>query len=221
MNTMTKKVFAVIVGIFLLGVLLGLVGLNSFFQENLRLLQERNKVDIANKIITKENMKLRRLVPPVPKGAVIEGMRVSVDPETAKTESPKYILTLWVKNPTDKEILGVRGVLYIQGLGAGSRLEYIPITTPMIAAGERRLFSSDPMTIGGPGSTVEIIASLWSQPGVAKVLYHVPAIKVPEKTESKPNNQPGQSDQSGQSGQPKPSAPNQQQQMQQQQTSGQ
>lgn len=207
---MTKKVFGVIIGIFLFSALLGLVGLNSFFQENLRLLQERNKVDRASKLITKENMRLRRLVPPVPKGAVIEGMRVSVDPESAKTESPKYILTLWVKNPTDKEILGVRGVLYVQGLGAGSRLEFIPISTPVIAAGERRLFSSDPMTLGAPGTTVEVLASLWGQPGVAKVAFHIPQVKV---VEEKPQNQP--TDQAGQP-QPQTPTPNQQQQQQQQ-----
>lgn len=191
---MTKKVFSIIIGIFLLGALLALVGLNSFFQENLRLLQERNRVDRANKQITQENMILRRKVPPIPKGAVIEGMRVSKDPESAKTESPKYIVTLWVKNPTDAEIPGTRGVLYMQGLGGGSRLEFIPITTPVIAAGERRLFSTDPLAIGAPGTTVEVLASLWGQPGVAKVVFRVPQIKAAVK----PQNQHPSSDQTGQ-----------------------
>lgn len=191
---MTKKVFTIMISLFLLAILLALVGLNSFFQENLRLLQERNKVNHTNELLVKENKLLQRQIPPVPKGAVIEGMRVSPDPESANSDSPKYILTFWVKNPTDKEIFGARGILYMQGIGAGSRLEYIPISIPAIAPGERQWFSSEPITLGRPGVTVEVIASLWGEPGIAKTAFRIPYPKVEEKSQEQqqPANPTGQ-----------------------------
>lgn len=184
-QSMTKRVFAIITGVFIFGIFLALVVLNSFFHENTGLLNERNKVDSLNKELVKENLLLRKRMPSMPQGALIEGMRVAPDPETAQTPAAKYILTLWVKNPTDQEIPAVRGIVYIQGLSEGGHLDTIIVSIPAIAPGERRLFASRPLTLGTPGSKIEIVASLWQEPGVAKLIFALPEAKPTESTPPK------------------------------------
>lgn len=188
---MTKKVFAIITVLFIFAVFLGLVVLNSFFQENTALLNDRNKVDKINKQLTKDNLLLRQRVPSLPNGAVIEGMRVSPDPANQPDGPAKYILTLWVKNPTKRDISAINGMIYIQGIGAGARPEILALNTPFIAPGERRLFTSQPLALGAPGGKIEIVASLWQEPGVAKLVFAIPEVKLPApvvdpKSEPKP-----------------------------------
>ncbi|HHZ19558.1 MAG TPA: hypothetical protein GX391_03460 [Firmicutes bacterium] len=182
---MTKKIFAVISGLFLLVSLAMLLAVNSFFRENAKLLSEHKKLVTAKEGLEKEVIDLKKKIPPQPVGAIVEKITIKPAAQAGTDQTPRYTVGFWVVNPTEKTIPPMQGTIVAQQIDAGGvpRWSFWAIQIASIPPGERRNVATNPLALGAPGSNIEVTVSLWNQPGIAKTGYQLPAV---EKTEPVP-----------------------------------
>ena len=173
---MSKKVFAIVTSLFLLGGLVSLIAVNSFFRENSRLLIERRELKQENHELIGENQLLKSRIPPTPKGIVVERVGIKEATQTEGNVVPKYTVDFVVKNPTNESVSENQAVLIVQENDNGeyTRWNYSSVKIGSIPPGESRNVVTNPMTLGKPGTSVEVLVTLVDQPGIAKTIFRVP-----------------------------------------------
>lgn len=209
---MSKKISAVVVGLFLLGSMASLIAINSFFRENTRLLKEQKRLIQSNDRLFNSVQSLKKRIPPTPKGCIVESVQIQPLPNTEGTEAPRYTVAFWIKNPTKSLISAIQGVIVAQANGVidPAHWYYWSMNIGPVAPGERKHVVTNPMVLGKPGASVEVLVTLKGQPGIGKAIHAIPDIAPPPapvegaqkpgetkpeaKPETKPEVKPGQSD---------------------------
>lgn len=180
---MSKKLSFIVVGLILLGSTASLLAINSFFRENTRLLQEQKRLINTNNELIQTVESLKRQIPPVPKGAVVEDVTIEPLPDTEGTEAPRYTVAFWIKNPTNQRTEAIQGLIAAQtnGILEPSRWSHWLVNMGPLEPGERKHVVTNPVSLGNPGTTVEVLVTLKGEPGIGKASRGIPAVIPPPK----------------------------------------
>lgn len=151
---------------------------NSFFRENIRLLEERNTwqdkvkdLEAKEKELQAKNEELERILMPERPGLIITDFSF----ETLafnNSQRLSYQLTLTIENRLSQPLPGGNAHLLFafapSGTSAFQRTSWQRVTIPPFQAGEVKTISLPGAITATPGEEMLFVISLDQQPGVAK-----------------------------------------------------